>query len=69
MNIGKITELCEKYIIVIDTNQNNLLENINELSNPKFSISTPNPITPSASAPPIRAGSRWKRFSPSPLRT
>ena len=38
MNIGKITELCEKYIIVIDTNQNNLLENINELSNPKFSI-------------------------------
>jgi hypothetical protein len=42
MNIGKITELCEKYIIIIDPNQNNLLENINELSNPKFSISIPN---------------------------
>ena len=44
MNIGRITELCEKYIILIDTNHNNLLENVKELTNPQISISIPNHI-------------------------
>ena len=42
MNIAKINELCDKFVILIDKNNNNLRGNVAKLENPKIFISLPN---------------------------
>lgn len=42
MNISTINELCDKFVIMIDKNNNSLLGNVSKLENPKIFISLPN---------------------------
>jgi hypothetical protein len=41
MNINKISELCDRFVILIDKSNNSLIGNVQEIDNPKFFISVP----------------------------
>ena len=41
MNINKIIELCDRFVILIDKSNNSLIGNVQEIDNPKFFISVP----------------------------
>jgi len=38
MNVNKLNELCDKFIILIDKNSNNLTGGVSEINHPKIMI-------------------------------
>jgi len=41
MNVNKLNELCDKFIILIDKNSNNLTGGVSEINHPKIMIHLP----------------------------